>query len=229
MALGGFGDILRDELNVREVEFVEEAGAALTDFGITRRLTVNARALGPRIGKEVQRVIGAAKAGDWQQTGDTVTAGGVELLSTEFELTMEAADATRAIAFLPTGGFVLLDTATTPELEAEGFARDLVRAIQDARKSAGLEVSDRIELELSFASESEHASVAGATQLIDLISGETLATSIRTRFVVPADLDVVVAASGSAGAFRASIPAGRYSNVEPIIIEFQVAGRGIDV
>ena len=47
---------------------------------------------------------------------------------------------------LPTGGFVVLDTDVTPELAAEGVARDLVRAVQQARKDAGLDVSDRIAL-----------------------------------------------------------------------------------
>ena len=229
VALEAFGDILRDELNVRAVVLVDDAATDIADFGITTRLSVNARALGPRIGKEVQRVIGAAKAGDWQQVGAVVTAGGVELLAEEYDLTMEAADPTQAIAFLPSGGFVVLDTATTPDLEAEGFARDLIRAIQDTRKSAGLQVSDRIELDLAFASETEHAAIAGASTLVDLIAGETLATSMRTRFVPSAELETVVAMSGAVGAFRASIPAGRYSNAEPVVIELQVAGRGIDV
>ena len=47
---------------------------------------------------------------------------------------------------LPSGGFVVLDTAVTPELAAEGLARDLVRAVQQARRDAGLDVSDRIAL-----------------------------------------------------------------------------------
>ena len=228
-ALASFGDILRDELNVREVTMLEAADTDLTDFGITTRLSIAARALGPRIGKDVQRVIGAAKAGDWHQVGAQVTAGGVDLLPAEYDLTLTAADATRAIAFLPTGGFVMLDTATNPELEAEGYARDLVRAIQDARRSAGLDVSDRIELELSFASESEHAAIAGSSRLIDLISAETLATSLRTRSAPAGELATVVATSGAVGAFRVSIPAGRYSNVEPVIIELQLAERGTDV
>ena len=50
---------------------------------------------------------------------------------------------------LPRGGFVVLDTAVTPELEAEGAARDLVRAVQQARKDAGLQVSDRISLTIT--------------------------------------------------------------------------------
>ena len=55
-----------------------------------------------------------------------------------------------ALALLPSGGFVLLDTTTTPELEAEGLARDVIRAVQDTRKAAGFDVSDRIRLQLLF-------------------------------------------------------------------------------
>ena len=60
-------------------------------------------------------------------------------------------ESTTALALLPGGGFVLLDTVTTPELEAEGLARDVIRAVQDTRKAAGLDVSDRIRLDLAFA------------------------------------------------------------------------------
>ena len=55
-------------------------------------------------------------------------------------------DDASAIGMLPGGGFVVLDTAVTPELAAEGLARDLVRAVQQARRDADLEVSDRIAL-----------------------------------------------------------------------------------
>ena len=56
---------------------------------------------------------------------------------------------TPATGMLPGGGFVVLDTAVTPELAAEGLARDLVRAVQQARRDAGLDVSDRISLTIS--------------------------------------------------------------------------------
>jgi isoleucyl-tRNA synthetase len=172
-----YADILRDELNVKQVVFAELQESSLADFGITRRLTVNARALGPRVGKDVQRIIQASKSGDWTADGDVVTAGGTALELGEYELELEAADPESAIAFLPGGGFVVLDTRLTPELEAEGLARDVVRAVQQARRDAGLEVSDRIRLSLA----GDASTVAAIEAHRDLIAGETLATSLEAR------------------------------------------------
>jgi isoleucyl-tRNA synthetase len=175
--LEDFRDILSDELNVKSVVLEQLTESSLGDHGITRRLSVNARALGPRIGKDVQRVIQAAKSGDWGVDGDAVVSGGVELQEGEYELVMEAADAESAIAFLADGGFIVLDTTMTPELEAEGVARDVVRAVQQARKDAGLEVSDRIALTMA----ADAATVAAIEVHRDLIASETLATTLQAR------------------------------------------------
>jgi isoleucyl-tRNA synthetase len=180
-ALTPFEAILRDELNLKSVELVDLATTSAADYGISTRLTVNARTLGPRIGKDVQRVIKASKTGDWSRDGDTVVAGGVALESGEYELVLEAsqsadAEAGPALSLLPGGGFLLLDTALTPELEAEGHARDLIRDIQQARRSAGFDVSDRIEVR--FEGDSELAAVLEAHR--DLVSAETL--TVRLDF-----------------------------------------------
>jgi isoleucyl-tRNA synthetase len=137
---------------------------------------VNARALGPRLGKQVQTVITAAKAGDWTQEGDAVVAGGVPLLDGEYELVLERSGATEgtALGLLPGGGFVLLDTATTPELELEGHARDFIRDVQQARRAAGLEVTDRIDL----AVEGDDELLAMLAAHGDLVRSETLATTL---------------------------------------------------
>jgi isoleucyl-tRNA synthetase len=70
---------------------------------------------------------------------------------------------------------VVLDTVVTPELAAEGLARDVVRAVQQARKDAGFDVSDRIHLEL----ESDAGTLGAMRDHQDLIAGETLAVAVE--------------------------------------------------
>ncbi|WP_285063968.1 isoleucine--tRNA ligase [Frigoribacterium sp. ME-P-080] len=172
--LEAFADIVRDELNVKQVVVTRLTEESLGEYGVTRKLTVNARAAGPRIGKQVQQVIPAAKRGDWQPAGENVVVGGVELLPGEFTLELAVADASSALAFVGDGGFVLLDTATTPELEAEGLARDVVRAVQQARKTADLDVSDRIVTTLT----TDAVAAVAVEAHRELISRETLTTEL---------------------------------------------------
>ncbi|WP_341957978.1 isoleucine--tRNA ligase [Microbacterium sp. LWH13-1.2] len=171
--LGQFEDILREELNVKSVELVEQSETTAADYGISHRLSVNARAAGPRLGKNVQTVIKAAKAGDWSESDGVVTAGGIALEPSEYELALETTGRPEgeALALVPAGGFVLLDTQTTPELEAEGLARDAIRVVQEARKNADLDVSDRIVLALNVSAADAEALQTHA----ELIAGETLA------------------------------------------------------
>ncbi|WP_169077606.1 isoleucine--tRNA ligase [Microcella alkalica] len=177
-ALAPFADIVRDELNVKAVELVEFDDSLTAAYGITRRLAVNARAAGPRIGKQVQQAIAAAKAGDWSVAGEGVVVGGIALEPGEFTLELELADPAAAVVFLPGQGFVLLDTTVTPELEAEGLARDVIRAVQQARKDAGLDVSDRIALTLGSHDAPARAAIEAHRELI---GAETLAISLNVR------------------------------------------------
>ncbi|HOY82623.1 MAG TPA: isoleucine--tRNA ligase [Rhodoglobus sp.] len=216
--LAPFGDILSEELNVKAVEFETLDTGSLDQHGIARRLTVNARALGPRLGKQVQQVIQAAKAGDWTVTDDVVTVGGTRLEPGEFDLELEAADVASAIAFLSGDGFVILDTATTPELEAEGLARDVIRAIQDTRKAAGLEVSDRIELAVTG---SDAGDIDALTLFAETIAGETLA--VAWVFELSAD-PALTATLGSAAGQRAELAAGQYANRGSLVIDVVKSG-----
>ncbi len=173
-----FASIVADELNVKQVTVLDVAQAHQSDFGITQRLSVNARAAGPRLGREVQTAIRGSKTGDWAVAEDgSVISGGHPLLEGEYTLETvvdEVDGGSHATAMLTGGGFVVLDTATTPELEREGLARDLVRAVQQARKDAGLEVSDRIVLEVG--GDPDVLDALGAHR--GLVAGETLATEV---------------------------------------------------
>jgi isoleucyl-tRNA synthetase len=221
--LTAFGDILRDELNVKAVDFVEFADSSLETYGITRRLSVNARAAGPRIGKQVQAVIQAARAGDWESVGEGVVVGGVELVPGEFELELHAASESTAIAFLSGGGFVLLDTETTPELEAEGLARDVIRSIQDTRKAADFQVSDRIMLEIRGDSD---ADVSALSRFNDTIGTETLSVATTISFVEDPATDAAM--NTGAGSQRTTLAAGQYSNEGVLVIDVRKSGA-VDV
>jgi isoleucyl-tRNA synthetase len=177
--LAGFEEIVADELNVRSVRLLDADHPDAASYGVSQRLTVNARAAGPRLGKDVQTAIRGAKAGEWTVSDSgVVTAGGLVLEDGEYTLeTVASGGDGSATGMLPGGGFVVLDTAVTPELEAEGVARDLVRAVQQARRDAGLDVSDRIDLVVAA-----NASAADAARThADLIRRETLATSFDVR------------------------------------------------
>ena len=153
------------ELNVKAIEIVKDA-SEIAD----RVAKAQAKKLGPKYGGAVQGIIRDLKEGRFSQNGDgTVTAGQFTLLADEVEisyagkqgLSVESSD----------GVVVALSTEISPELELEGDARDLVRAIQDLRKEAGFEFSDRIVLGIEGA-----ADIMGAHG--DYVCSETLATSL---------------------------------------------------
>jgi isoleucyl-tRNA synthetase len=178
--------LLATELNVKQIELIRDDEAAAARFGIVERLSVNARAAGPRLGRGVQAAIQAAKAGAWRREDGSVVVetadGDVPLLEAEYELVTvvapsgEALETTVSLAasVLPGGGFAVLDLTLTPELEAEGYARDVIRDVQDDRKAAGLDVADRIALTLNIPSDS----VVAVETHRELIATETLATSV---------------------------------------------------
>jgi isoleucyl-tRNA synthetase len=168
--LAPFTDLIRDEVNVKTVQLTDDV-AAYGRF----ELTVNARACGPRLGGDTQKVIRAVKQGNWHRGPDgVVTAAGIPLLDGEFTERLVAADPTETAA-LPNGsGLVVLETALTPDLIAEGIARDLVRVAQQARKQAGLDVTDRVALTID-APESVRAAAREHEQFI---AGEVLARKV---------------------------------------------------
>ncbi|WP_067830028.1 isoleucine--tRNA ligase [Nocardia inohanensis] len=165
-----FADLIADEVNVKKVDLTTDV-AAHGRF----ELVVNARAAGPRLGKQVQTVIKAVKAGEWSEAADgTVTAAGIALLPEEYTQRLVAAEPESTAALPGNSGLVVLDSVVTEELEAEGWARDLIRDLQETRKSRGLDVSDRITVVLDVPAER----LGWAETHRELIAGEILATAL---------------------------------------------------
>ena len=172
--LQSFISIITDEVNVHKVTLTTELGQVAK-----HELQLIPAALGPRLGANTQKVIVAVKKGDWSINGDEVIAGGVALEPHEFHVKLVAAAGdteTVASAALADGqGIVLLNIELTEALLAEGAARDIVRMVQQARREAGLAVSDRIVLTLGL----PELLQSQVSQFETYIASETLAQRIE--------------------------------------------------
>lgn len=178
-SLAPMADLVAEEVNVKSLRFVPS-----TEGLGTQVLRPNGRVLGPRIGKSVQAVLAAAKAGEWAHGADgTVEVAGEVLSPGEFEVATvaEEGQAASAVRMLdPEGGtvdvglVVSLDVTVTPELEAEGTARDMIRLIQSARKAADLQLTDRIRTTVATAP----SVVAAVAAHSDEIRAQTLTTEL---------------------------------------------------
>lgn len=175
--LAPFTDLIADELNVKAVELTDD----IARYG-RFDLAVNAKVAGPRLGKDVQAAIKAVKAGEGVVNPDgSLSAGPVVLLEGEYTSKLVAADPQYTVALPDGAGLVVLDSAVTPELEAEGWAKDRIRELQELRKTSGLDVSDRISVVIAVPAER----LQWAQNHAELIAGEILAT--RFEFGDPTD------------------------------------------
>jgi isoleucyl-tRNA synthetase len=170
--LGELAGIIADELNVREVCFLDSTAEVATTV-----LTVVPGQLGPRLGERTQLVIGAVKRGEWREVDGAVVAAGETLEPDEYALRLRPIDDAAGRALPGDRGVVVLELTLTDELEAEGAARDLIRAVQQGRKDFGLHVADRIEIELRAAGATTEALDAWP-KWRDEAAAQTLATSL---------------------------------------------------
>ena len=165
-----FADLIADEVNVRRsCSPTTSAGRRPSGCNWCRRL-------GPRLGSDIQQVIRAVKAGDWTVDGDAVPWAASCCRRRVHPRARRRGRQASARARRKTG-VVVLDTEVTPELEAEGRARDVVRLVQQARRDAGLDVSDRIVLTL----DAPGAVVDAVREHETFVAGEMLATSVVTE------------------------------------------------
>ena len=180
-------DVICEELNVKELQILKDVG----EF-VKRVVTPNAKVLGPRYGKDVQKIIQAAKAGEFEVGSDgTVKVAGFTLGSDEFEMGFQGKPGFDVAS--GDGISVVLDTKISDELKQEGFAREIVRLIQDLRKDADYKVDDRIYILV----EAGAPVSAAVTSFADYIKRETLAIELQQKGNLEWDKEKVVDLEGA--------------------------------
>jgi isoleucyl-tRNA synthetase len=174
-ALEGHQDQILEELNVKSIEFIaRDAGL------VSYRIKPNLPRIGKRYGKQIPAIRAALEAADGGAIASATARGepfelavGGESITLEADDVLVETSSAQGYSCAEDGGYLTaLDTALNDELVSEGLAREIVRSVQDARKQAGLKVSDRIVLGISGSAAIETALVAHR----DYIMVETLAT-----------------------------------------------------
>jgi isoleucyl-tRNA synthetase len=170
-------DIIRDELNVKEIEATDDV-SALTNYTFKPQLKTLGRRFGKNINavKEILAAVnGQAAMKELSETGAlTITVDGNEEKLTADDLLIEAAQMEGYVSASDHGVTVVLDTNMTEALLEEGFVRELVSKLQTMRKEAGFEVMDHIAI--GFAAD---AKVTGIFEkYADAIQKEVLGVSI---------------------------------------------------
>jgi isoleucyl-tRNA synthetase len=186
VAAPGWADLPRDlvaevadELNVQELADLSSVGGDLVDVSVK----VDFRAVGRRLGKQVQAVAKAVAGADPAVLVAAYRAGTARVTVDGAAVPLEAGDL--VVTETPREGWtvasdggltVALDLTLTPELERAGLAREVVRLVQEARKNSGLEVSDRIELRWTTGDDRMRTAL---TEHADQIASEVLAVAVH--------------------------------------------------
>jgi isoleucyl-tRNA synthetase len=176
-AIEARADLVTSELNVKELDFVTDESEL-----VSYSAKPNYRALGPRFGKSMPQVAAAVEALEAAHVASVLAEGG------EIGISIESTDHTLGpdditLALQPLEGYeveaeaghaVALQLELDDELRREGLAREIVHAVQNARKAAGLEITDRIDLTLT----GDPDLLEAAQTHQDYLAGEVLATSV---------------------------------------------------
>ncbi|HEX6122774.1 MAG TPA: DUF5915 domain-containing protein, partial [Ktedonobacterales bacterium] len=208
-ALQRLGDQVLEELNVKRLELLPAESDMLL-YTLRPRMA----ALGPKHGKLAQKVLAALRVYDAQAGAEALRAEGQLTLRVEGqpvaitpdEVDIEATAREGFVAAEERGYVALLDTHLSPELLAEGLARDLAHLIQEVRKHAGLAIEDTIETWLW--SDAELAAVA--TRFTGYLKDETLSAALTVGTGAPDEAVV--------GGFRETIPAGKLGGHEATVV-----------
>lgn len=168
-----FQQLIQEELNVKKVQFDDD----LANYA-KLVLKINFRQIGERLGNKIPQLMQAVKQEQYSVAADrqTVEIAGETLAGDDFKLDLVALHSATAVATRNNDMLVELDTYVTDQLRYEGITRDVVRLVQQSRKEAQFQVSDRIVLEI-FSGNGEI--LKALRENLDYLKEQTLATSCR--------------------------------------------------
>ena len=175
--LKGTLDIIGEELNVKSIEF-----GADEDALVTRSAKANFKVMGKKLGKNMKEAAAMVEKLDSATIGQIINgnaytltlADGTEFALSAEDLIVQRSEKAGLVVASESGVTIALETALTPELEAEGLAREIVSKVQNLRKENGLEVTDRIKLAIA----GDADVVAAANTHAEYIKNEVLALEL---------------------------------------------------
>ena len=173
-AIESVKQIFLQEVNVKEVKFVEGAGI------LVKKVKCNFRTMGKKFGKDMKAVAAAVAAMSQEQIAELETNGKVQLDSYEIlaeDVEIISEDIPGWLVGNEGNLTVALDITQTDELRAEGMARELVNRIQNIRKKSGLEITDHIRVSI----EPNEASNKAVEAFGDYIARQVLADDLKVE------------------------------------------------
>jgi isoleucyl-tRNA synthetase len=169
-------DVILEEVNVKSIEFVDESSPI-----VRKSASPNFKVIGPKFGKNVNAVakrireMSSPEVNELDKNGVFSTeVNGVAVTVTKEDVSISAQSMEGWLVDSDEGLTVALDTSLTPELVKEGLAREFVNRVQNMRKDAGYEVTDRIRIRFLSAPKIQDAVIA----MSDYVTSETLATDV---------------------------------------------------
>ena len=170
--------LIKAEVNVKELKIVNA-----NESGLVKRVKADFKKLGPRFGKIMKQLGAAIKEMSQEQIAELEREGRIAFTALEGAPVVTADDVEILAEDIPGWAVgvagdltVALDVTVTPELKAEGVARELINRIQNIRKTSDFDITDKVEVQI----ESNPAIDLALQQFKDYIAAQVLAGSIRT-------------------------------------------------
>jgi len=184
----GFADLVRDELNVKDVVFHDGGIERFATF----QLAINARVVGPKLGADMKTVMGASRSGQWRmlepdaEGRPRVEVGGRELVGDEFDLRLQSKEGVASQALPGNEAIVVLDTEVTPELEAEGLVRETFATLRTDGRVGGASRSAELPVMIPGAAERHWRRALSRGVLPDTAYRTVTPEPTASRWKVPA-------------------------------------------